>query len=403
MVWYQSCDFTPHTANAGSFADMTPVELIARIERRLRMLVVHLPPPVATRVFSAGRAWFMQQLVLEHPVEVTITPVPVRAWGIEFRLPLWNAAGMFKHGLGYDLVAAQGAGGFVAGTTTFLPREGNTLRGVRWPAVPYPRSSAASNWMGLPNPGHAAVAKVLEKVPRRPGCPVGASVSADPGMPWDDAAAGLIQGIGMYADAGVDYIELNESCPNVAGHSSAIDEGLQRRLEKIATTVLAHRDRRLPVVVKISNDVAIDQLPELLRMLISLGFDGIILGNTSTRYTDARTMLHHSEHKLYDYFVNEYGGGLSGSVVADASAQRCRAAVQLISEIAPRHEFHVVRCGGVVSARNVADLMADGVMLHQWYTGYFESFAQFGHNLYQRLSMELEALRRESNRAATLS
>jgi hypothetical protein len=33
--------------------------------------------------------------------------------------------------------------------------------------------------------------------------------------------------------------------------------------------------------------------------------------------------------------------------------------------------------------------MANGVLLHQWYTGYYEAFARHGHDVYRALSESL--------------
>jgi hypothetical protein len=55
-----------------------------------------------------------------------------------------------RRGLRGEVAARQGAGGWLAGSTTARPRAGN----AGTPFVPYPRSGAASNWLGLPNPGH---------------------------------------------------------------------------------------------------------------------------------------------------------------------------------------------------------------------------------------------------------
>lgn len=43
-------------------------------------------------------------------------------WGIKFRNSLYNSAGMFKNGEGYDLVSKIGAGAYLGGTSTHNPR-----------------------------------------------------------------------------------------------------------------------------------------------------------------------------------------------------------------------------------------------------------------------------------------
>lgn len=365
---------------------MTLVEYIARFEHRLRGLVGFMPPAFGVRVFSAGRTAFAKRFARDVPQQSFVPPddLGATAWGLRFRLPLWNAAGMFKKGEGYDVVSRQGAGAYVAGTTTSRVRIGNVRNEVTWPAITYPHSHAGSNWMGLPNEGHATVAKRLSGLQRVDGCPVGASVSAEPGLEESRALPELLDGLAVYADAGVDYIELNESCPNVPGHHGAavLDDSLLRRLDTVAVRFLAHRNRSLPVVVKLSTDTSLTQIPELVQVLVERGFDGIILGNTSTRYAELRPLIDEQDRALFDYFTTTYGGGLSGAPLRNDSLLACATAIDALNQIAPSHEFHVIRCGGVATANDVLASQRIGVKLNQWYVGYFEAFGRVGHNVY---------------------
>lgn len=380
---------------------MTTIELLARLDHTLRKSIPALPAALGVQIFSRGRTAFAQRFANDTSIDARVFDRDVLStygttlWDLTFRLPLMNAAGMFKSGEGYTVVANQGAGGYVAGTTTATPRAGNTKHGVQWPAVSYPRSHAASNWMGLPNKGHAAVARILAALYRVAGCPLGASVSADPGMEETLALQGLVDGMRAYAKAGVDYLEVNESCPNVPGHHDGpqIDDGLIRRLEFIAQHVLSTRTRRLPVVVKFSNDTAMEQIDDLVSIVIQLGYDGIILGNTSTQYAARRAMIDHAETRLYDHFTQTFGGGLSGRVLKSDSLALCIRAKQAAERCAPRQEFHVIRCGGVETLADVDASRANGIALNQWYTGYFDAFGMHGHDVYLRLF----------NSAATLS
>ncbi len=376
---------------------MSFVEQFAKLEHPMRRSARILPPSAGVRLFSAGRTWFAQQFAHDVPRESFVPPDPlgVTAWGLRFRLPIWNAAGMFKKGEAYDVVAAQGAGGYVAGTTTSRARAGNVRGGVRWPAVPYAHSGVASNWMGLPNEGHAVVAHRLRGLQRVAGCPVGASLSADPGVEGDVALAELMEGLRIYADAGVDYIELNESCPNVPGHHGAgvLDIGLIHRLDVVASRFLAHRSQPLPVVVKFSTDTSLQQLPELMQVLVERGFDGVILGNTSTRYAEHRSAIDERDKPLYDYFTTEYGGGLSGSVLRSESLAACVCAQQVVQQLAPSQEFQVIRCGGVATAEDIEASFAAGILLNQWYVGYFDEFSRSGHAVYRNVASRLRVSR----------
>lgn len=380
---------------------MSAIELLARLEHVFRKRIPALPATLAVQIFSRGRTAFAKRFANDVPFTTrafdqdVLDAYGTTLWGLHFRLPLMNAAGMFKSGEGYMVVAQQGAGGYVAGTTTASARAGNTKNGVRWPAVMYPRSHAASNWMGLPNKGHAVVASHLATLERIAGCPIGASVSADPGVEETLALQGLVDGMRAYEKAGVDYVELNESCPNVPGHHDGpqIDDGLVRRLEFIAQHFLTSRTRQVPVVVKFSNDTALEQIDDLVSTVIQLGFDGIIVGNTSTQYASRRAMIDASETTLFDHFTQTYGGGLSGRVLKHDSLMLCIRAREAVERCAPSHEFHVIRCGGVESLADVEASRANGILLNQWYTGYFDAFGTNGHDVYLRLF----------NSAATLS
>ncbi|MEO1082782.1 MAG: hypothetical protein AAFY88_00925 [Acidobacteriota bacterium] len=51
--------------------------------------------------------------------------------------------------------------------------------------------------------------------------------------------------------------------------------------------------------------------------------------------------------------------------------------------------YHIIRVGGVEDAQDVADSLAAGASLVQWYTGYFEAFGRDGHRLYTRLYRDI--------------
>ncbi len=367
---------------------MTLIERVAQLEYFLRPLLSTLPPSLAVKVFSKGRRWFVERFAEDDGtfIDDTVHRNSVRAWNLFFNRPIWNAAGMFKNGVGYSVVSRQGAGAFVGGTTTSRARIGNRSNGCILPAVPYSRSSSASNWLGLPNHGHAAVAKRIAAIEKVHGCPVGISVAAEPGLHENDALPELVEGMFMFHDAGVDYIELNESCPNVEQRTtSLLDEHLINRLEYVSHHFLEKRERQVPVIVKFSVDTDARLLPELIQTLATLSYDGIILGNTSTLYKEKRELIAPPDRAMYDFFTNSFGGGLSGAVVKQDSLALAKRAVEIVNNMYIRQEFHVVRCGGVSSAADITEGQQHGIMLNQWYTGYFERFAKYGHAVYKNL------------------
>ena len=301
-----------------------------------------------------------------------------------------NAAGLFKNGEGYELSHRQGAGGYLAGTTTAHKRLGNSRSGVHKPFAPYPNSHAASNWLGLPNNGHAAVAKRLSDFQHHAGFPIGASLMAAPESSGEQALAELVEGMELYDRAGVHFLEINESCPNVAhtqaqAHGSASFEALSERLEYISTKFLEKRLRHLPVVVKFSTDTTPSDIPRLMDTLLTLGFDGVNIGNTSTEYAKHRATIARADYAVYDYFTQTFGGGVSGKPLCASSLALVRIAKEHLDSVRPYKEFHIIRTGGVDSWADMEESRAAGASLCQWYTGLFERFAENGHSLYKRL------------------
>lgn len=371
---------------------------LASCEARLRPFLVRLPPAVALRIYSRGRRIFLERFAGERPEARSVPSELSRTlWGLRFRSSLFNAAGMFKQGDGYAVVARQGAGAWLCGTTTHRPRRGNRRRGVRLPFAPYPASGAASNWLGLPNPGHEAVARRIADLGRVDGCPVGASLALDPGAESEDAALEeLVRGLELFAEAGVDFLEINESCPNTGEQRTDEEEELRRlrrRLEMLRDAFLERRGSSVPVIVKLGVESDPAVVPELVATLRRLGFAGVNFGNTATSYDEIRGEVEPTERRLYDAFVERFGGGVSGRPLRSKSLRLVEIASRAAGNSDEGGEFHVIRTGGVETAADVAASSEAGASLCQWYTGYFEAFARDGHDVYRRIYEDLRESR----------
>lgn len=360
-------------------------ETIAKLDHLARPILTRLSPVIATQAYSSGRNVFLSAFFAEKPHPVVIPEeCAVRLWDIDFRCDLLNAAGLFKNGEGYDLAYRHGAGAYMAGTTTAHKRSGNERNGVVKPFAPYPHSRAASNWLGLPNDGHAAVAKRLSDFPHHHGFPIGASLMTAPESSGEQALEELVEGLQAYDRAGVHFVEINESCPNVA-HGSSSFEAIEERLDYISVKFLKKRLRHLPVVVKFSTDTALNDVPRLLDVLLTLGYDGVNFGNTSTNYASHRTRLHPSDYAVFDYFTQTFGGGISGEPLRTLSLDLVRAAKQHLATKNPYHEFHILRTGGIATRGDLEQSREAGASLSGWYTGLFEQFAEHGHGLYEAM------------------
>ncbi len=360
-------------------------EFLATADSYARPLVMRFPPRLATKLYSTVRNGFLAQFVTEKPSVYEPPAENARTlWGIRFRSGIMNAAGIFKNGEGVETCFRQGAGAYLAGTTTAHSRTGNIRNGIAKPFLPYPRSGAASNWLGLPNEGHAAVAKRLANAVRYEGFPLGASLMIAPESSGKTALEELAEGMRLYNKAGMDFLEINESCPNVA-HGNTTVEAISERLEYVAQSILRKRSRNLPVIVKFSTDTALEDVPKLLDVLFTLGFDGVNFGNTSTRYAEHHTAIASQERPAFDYFTQTFGGGVSGTPLRASSLALVSLASEYCRQHPPQHEFHIIRTGGISTRADVEESWTVGAALCQWYTGYFEGFARHGHGVYKRM------------------
>ncbi len=379
---------------------MTLAEFLARADHLMRPFVALLPPHTAVQLYSQGRNFFLEQLFADAPPPYTPPQeLATELWGLRFRSSLFNAAGIFKNGEGYDMVYRQGAGAYLAGTTTTYPRTGNSKAGIAKPFAPYPRSRSASNWLGLPNAGHAEVAKRLSGLPRYNDFPIGVSIMAAPESSGRAALEELVEAIQMYASARVDFIELNESCPNTS-HSDEHKswDAMVERLEFLAEHALRKRTQRLPIIVKYSSDTQQEQIAPLMDILNTLGYDGVNFGNTSTRYVHHAERIHHSERRLYDYFTQTFGGGVSGEVVKGDALACVHHAAEYCRTLRHDREFHVISTGGIAIAEDVRTAQQAGASVCQWYTGYFAQFAVHGHGVYRHINEALSRVGGMNNR-----
>jgi len=366
--------------------DTMKATTLASWESKLRPLLTRLPPQTVVSKYSSGRLNFLKKLN-EEVLSETYTPpedLSRELWGIRFRSPIMNAAGMFKNGECYEMVARQGAGAYLGGTGTWNSRTGNEKNGIYLPFVPYPKSHSASNWLGLPNDGDEVNSQRAAQLERIADTPVCWSIMGSPDFQGEEKLKYLVDGMKLYERAGVDLIEINESCPNTA-HGRPQDDDMANRLRYLKEHFLDQRTRKVPVVAKFSNDTEVEQLPALLDIVFELGYDGANFGNTSTTYAKRKERIDPSEAKLFDFYTQTFGGGVSGKPLRESSLELASRAVEYVKAGPPSQEFHVIRTGGVETWDDIQQSERAGISLNQWYTGYFENFATHGHDVYKQL------------------
>ena len=236
--------------------------------------------------------------------------------------------------------------------------------------------------MGLPNKSDSITSEKVSKIKKIRGTPIGWSVMASPDLEGVAQNRGLVHGMILYERAGVDFIEWNVSCPNLNYKKC---ESLEYQLSYVEKNYLKTRKRNIPVIIKISNDKTTKELPYLLDLMFEKGFDGINIGGTSTQYDILRDKIHPDERKLFDYFTKTFKGGISGRPLKERSLELTARAVEYLKAGGPSQEFHVIRTGGIENWNDIIESERVGVKLNQWFTGYFEDFSKYGHDVYKKL------------------
>ena len=318
-----------------------------RIYPLLRPLLFALPPEQAHALaLLALRRAHALGLVRAAPTD------PDRAvtlMGLRFPNRAGLAAGFDKNGRYVDALAALGFGFIEVGTVTPRAQAGQP----RPRLVRVPEARALINRMGFPNEGAAAVAARLSQ--RRFAGVCGVNIGKNAATPIDTAVDDYLACFRTVAPH-ADYVAINVSSPNTAG-LRRLQEADQ--LQPIVEVLVAERDqlhattgRRVPLLVKVSPDLAPADLASSARLACEAGIDGIIATNTTLNRSGVAPRW------------RTQAGGLSGSPLRSLALQ----AVQLLRAVLSAG-VPIVAAGGIDSARHAQDAFAAGADLVQVYTG----------------------------------
>jgi dihydroorotate dehydrogenase len=305
-----------------------------------------------------------------------------QALGMTFPSPFGLAAGFDKGAWSVLPLAALGFGHIEIGTVTAQAQPGNpTPRLVR-----LVKDRALINRMGFNNDGAASVRRRLERTAgriarlKRAGrhAPVvGVNIGKTKIVPLEGAVDDYLRSASMLAPV-ADYLVVNVSSPNTPGLRQLQDiEALRPLLRAVGEEADAAAGRHVPLLVKISPDLADSDVDAVAELVTEMHLDGIIATNTTVSRQGLRSPAAE---------VSEAGaGGLSGPVLMERSKEvLARLRTRLPEEVA------VISVGGVVTAEDVAERLRLGATLVQGYTG----FVYEGPLWARRINTGLKNLRR---------
>jgi dihydroorotate dehydrogenase len=264
-------------------------------------------------------------------------------FGLDFPNPLGMAPGFDKNARVPRELLAVGFGFVEVGTLTPRPQSGN-------PAPRLFRSTsdrAIINRLGFNNEGQEMA---LFGLMDRPQGIVGVNIGA--GRDSEDRIADYVSGIERMAPV-ASYLTVNISSPNTPGLRDLQAPDALDALLKRVQAARASLTTRPPLLVKLAPDLADEDLPEIVGVIVANGVDGIVVSNTTL-----------ARYGLKDASFARETGGLSGRPLFVRST-RMLARVYRLTE----GKLPLVGVGGIDSSETALTKIAAGASLIQLYTG----------------------------------
>jgi dihydroorotate dehydrogenase len=268
----------------------------------------------------------------------------VQALGLRFASPLGVAAGLDKNGEWFRQLGAIGFGFVELGTVTPRAQAGN----------PRPRIArvlddhALVNRMGFPNLGADHLAARLGA--RAASLPLGINLGKNRDTPLEQAAEDYAAAARTLAPL-ADYVVINVSSPNTPGLRALESTAA---LEPLIAAVAAELPAGKPLLVKISPDLADQDVDAVAELATRVNLAGIIATNT----TVDRSGL--SEPPGIP------DGGVSGPPLAARSLEVLRRLYARVRET----EVVLISVGGISTADDVWERILAGATLVQAYTAF---------------------------------
>ena len=291
-------------------------------------------------------------------------------FGIKFPNPVGLAGGLDKNGEFYNDMANFGFGFVEIGSLTPQPQDGNPKpRCFR-----VPQDKAIINRFGINNKGVRNAVEHLKK--NKPEVIVAANISKNTASINEDAAKDYESAFALLYDF-VDMFVVNVSCPNVVGLTSLQDITFLSEIVDKLLNLRMYYDQYRPILLKVSPDLAKEQLDDIIDYCLRSGIDGIVAGNT----TRSREGLTISQDKI-DKIGN---GGMSGAPVHKKN-------LELVRYIHTKTEgkLPIIGVGGIMSEKEAKAMIEAGASLVEIYTG----FIYEGPALIKRINKTLEGIRK---------
>ncbi|MGD1898870.1 MAG: quinone-dependent dihydroorotate dehydrogenase [Phormidesmis sp.] len=301
-------------------------------------------------------------------------------WGLSFDNPLGLAAGFDKDGIAARAWPLLGFGFTELGTVTYHAQPGNAKpRMFRLPA-----DSAALNRMGFNNSGAAALSERLKQhwPESNYPIPIGINLGKSKITALAEAAEDYRKSFEQLKTQG-SYFVVNVSSPNTPGlRSLQAKEQLAPILEALQTANHAGNQPAKPLLVKISPDLATEDIHDIVALAQACQLAGIIATNTTINREGLKTQIVNATGKA----VIDEAGGISGAPVTQRSTEVIRLIYKQTQGALP-----IIGVGGIFNANDAWEKITAGASLLQTYTGWVYEGPTMVKEILNGLIQKLEA------------
>ena len=231
------------------------------------------------------------------------------------------------------------------GTITPKPQEGNDKPRL----FRLKSDSALLNRMGFNNDGVDIILNRLKKY--KGDMVIGANIGKNKTTSNENAVEDYLFSFKILRNY-VDYFTVNISSPNTPDlRKLQSKSNLETLLSKIQ--IENSKEKKVPLLVKISPDLEIRELKDIIEVCEKNKINGIIATNTTV-----------SKQKIKNKKIDELGdGGISGKPIADVSND-------VIAFIKKNSKLKIIGVGGIFNFSDLQDKLNAGADIVQVYTGW---------------------------------
>ena len=269
--------------------------------------------------------------------------------GIRFSNPVGLAAGFDKNAKLFSELSNFGFGFIEIGTVTPKAQPGNPKKRV----FRITQDNGIINRLGINNDGAEAI---INRLKNNKSIIIGGNIGKNTSTPNDKAVEDYLNNFTLLHPY-VDYFVVNVSCPNVKEFTQLQDKKFLLDLSKKMESINTSNAKRKPVLLKISPELNSDQLDEIIEIINTSSFDGVVATNTTTSRINLKTN---------DAKIKAIGnGGLSGKPLKETS----NSVIKYLSAKSKK-SFPIIGVGGIHTAEDAIEKLRAGADLVQLYTGF---------------------------------